>query len=162
MWQVEDVGVVSTKSLVLQSLNEHNELRRLDLNAPGAGLTAKLQASSTSSSPLSSMTKAAALLHAEVMQQWSLDMPEVQLALSTLTTFEAMLSPMGAIYYAPQGTYNATRGSISTENCASTYAGLRMFQQVPCNSVNHNLCSLKLLIVFCVLCEVGIAVDQHS
>eukprot|EP00455_Lapot_gusevi_P048424 TRINITY_DN668_c0_g1_i6.p1 TRINITY_DN668_c0_g1~~TRINITY_DN668_c0_g1_i6.p1 ORF type:complete len:468 (+),score=188.43 TRINITY_DN668_c0_g1_i6:98-1501(+) len=58
------------------------------------------------------------------------DMPEVKLALSVLKAVHAMQSPIGALYYAPGGTYGAVLGEISTENNASGYAGLRILKQI--------------------------------
>ena len=59
---------------------------------------------------------------------WSFDLPEIQLALRALTAFEAMQSDIGALYYAPAGTYHAAPGAVSTENCISSFAGLRMLK----------------------------------
>lgn len=59
-----------------------------------------------------------------------LDSPEVKLALSILPALKAMQSPLGAIYHAPEGTFDKDPHEISNENNISVLAALRMLQQV--------------------------------
>jgi hypothetical protein len=59
----------------------------------------------------------------------------LQNAIYSLFAFQHMQSPIGALYYAPRGTYSNVTGlvpdgAISTENNASTLAGLRILQTV--------------------------------
>lgn len=59
-----------------------------------------------------------------------LDCNEVKLVLSILPCTEAMQSPIGAIYYAPQGTYGKSPKDISNENNISMFAALKMLLEV--------------------------------
>jgi len=58
----------------------------------------------------------------------------IQNALSVLPTFAAMQSPIGAVYYAPSGTYGnqgdvpVNPHEVSVENNESLYAGLRLLE----------------------------------
>lgn len=55
---------------------------------------------------------------------------EVKLALDSLPGIEAMQSPIGAIYHAPDGTFGKNPHDISNENNFSMYAALRMLYDV--------------------------------
>lgn len=59
-----------------------------------------------------------------------LDSAEVKLATSILPSLKAMQSPIGAVYHAPNGTFDKNPHDISTENNASLYAGLVMLKQI--------------------------------
>lgn len=58
-----------------------------------------------------------------------LDSVEMQLALDILPALEAMQSPIGAIYHAPEGTHGKNPKDISNENNFSVYAALKMLKQ---------------------------------
>ncbi len=59
-----------------------------------------------------------------------MDSDEMYLALSLLKAFEAMTSPIGAIYHAPRGTFGKDPRDISNENNFSMLAALRMMEEV--------------------------------
>lgn len=59
-----------------------------------------------------------------------LDSLEVRGALSLLSAFEAMQSPTGGIYHAPQGTANKDPRDISTENNASAFSAFKMLLKI--------------------------------
>ena len=59
-----------------------------------------------------------------------LNSPEAKLALSILPALKAMQSPLGAIYHAPEGTFDKDPREISNENNISVLAALRMLHQV--------------------------------
>lgn len=67
--------------------------------------------------------------------------PGIQNAMYVLYAFQRMQSPIGAFYYAPQGTYGndgqtkVPEGEISTENNLSALAGLRMLREVLSNTL---------------------------
>lgn len=54
----------------------------------------------------------------------------MQLALGILPAIEAMRSPIGAIYHAPEGTHGKDANDISSENNSSMLAALRMVVQI--------------------------------
>lgn len=55
--------------------------------------------------------------------------PEIQLAVSSLDVFLSMQSPLGAVYYAPKGTYKLDDPTeIAAENNISLYGGLRLLR----------------------------------
>lgn len=59
------------------------------------------------------------------------DDPEVRLAVTRLAVFKAMQSPLGALYYAANGTPGVNDFTeVSVENNVSMLAGLRLLRQV--------------------------------
>ena len=63
--------------------------------------------------------------------RYDINAPEVQLALRALDVFKAMQSPIGAVYYAPNGTYHLTYPTeIAAENNISLYGGLHLLREI--------------------------------
>jgi hypothetical protein len=57
--------------------------------------------------------------------------PEIQLAVSMLPVFQAMQSPIGALYYCAHGTANIPDDSVvSTENNQSAYAAFKILRAI--------------------------------
>jgi len=69
------------------------------------------------------------LAHLKYGDRIPMDSAEMRLALSVLTAFEAMRSPIGALYHAPKGTHQKDPDDISTENNLSAFAALKMFKE---------------------------------
>ncbi len=61
--------------------------------------------------------------------QIPLDSDEMKLATSIIPAVELLQSPIGGIYYAPEGTYGVKPNFISTENNISMLAALRMLKE---------------------------------
>lgn len=58
----------------------------------------------------------------------SYDHPLIQIAVKSLDVYLAMQSDIGAVFYAPKGTYGTTASRISSENNVSLYSGLRILR----------------------------------